>query len=173
VALAEDLAHPLSLTETLFFAALFYLLRREGQIAQECAEAAMTLATQQGFQYFLAVGIVMRGGALIDQGHVEEGIVQIQEGLAAFQAMGAEGMRIIFLPMLAAAYAKVGQVEEGLAVLADALTFVTKTGRRVVAAGLYVLKGGLLLARSGENQTEAEACFLKAIEIAQSQQAKS
>jgi predicted ATPase len=38
---------------------------------------------------------------------------------------------------------------------------------------LHRLKGGLLLARSGEDQTEAEACFRQALDIARRQQAKS
>jgi len=70
-------------------------------------------------------------------------------------------------------YAKAGQIEDGLRVLAEALALVEKTGGRVSEAGLYVLKGWLLLFRSGEPQAETEACFLKAIEIARRQQAKS
>jgi predicted ATPase len=57
--------------------------------------------------------------------------------------------------------------------VAEALALVDKTGQRVGEAGLYVLKGWLLLARSGENQTEAEACFRQAIDIARRQSAKS
>jgi hypothetical protein len=115
----------------------------------------------------------VHGGALAEQGRMEQGIEQMQQGLATLQATGAEGMRIIFLPMLAGVYAKVGRAEEGLSVVAEALAFVDKTGRRVTAAGLYVLKGWLLLACSGENQAEAEACFHKSIDIAHRQSAKS
>ena len=97
----------------------------------------------------------------------------MQQGLAAFRAMGTELVRTGFLPMLATAYAKVGQVEEGLSVVAEALAFVDKTGERRAQAGLYVLKGWLLLARSGENQAEAEACFRQALDVARRQSAKS
>src|SRR5262249_25253114 len=44
LALAEGLAHPFSLTYALVFAAVFHLLRREEQLAQAQAEAALTLA---------------------------------------------------------------------------------------------------------------------------------
>jgi predicted ATPase len=97
----------------------------------------------------------------------------MQQGLAAFQAIGAETGRIGYSPMLAAAYAKVGRVEEGLSVVAEALALVDKTGMRLGEAGLYVLKGWLLLARSGENQAEAEACFRRALNVARHQSAKS
>jgi hypothetical protein len=97
----------------------------------------------------------------------------MQQVLAAFRAMGYEGGRLIYLPLLAAAYAKVGQVEEGLSVLAEVLTWVDKTGARVGEVGPYILKGWLLLFRSGKNQAEAEACFRQAMDIARRQGAKS
>ena len=58
-------------------------------------------------------------------------------------------------------------------VLHDALTFVDKTGERVFEADLHRLKGQLLLQQSSDNQSEAETCFHQALEVAQSQQAKS
>ena len=54
----------------------------------------------------------------------------MQQGLAAYRAMGAELQRPSFLALLAEAYGKVGQVEEGLTVLAEALALVDKTGER-------------------------------------------
>jgi predicted ATPase len=82
-----------------------------------------------------------------------------------------------------------GQSEEGIKVLAEALATGDRTGERFYEAELYRLKGQLTLQKfqvSGSKfqvadpqpltvdpQAEAEACFLKAIEIAQRQQAKS
>jgi predicted ATPase len=69
---------------------------------------------------------------------------------------------------------KVGQAEEGLSALTEALTLVDKSGERFYEAELYRLKGELVL-QSGvwSRESEAEQCFQKAIEIAQKQQAKS
>jgi predicted ATPase/class 3 adenylate cyclase len=172
LALAEE-SRPFDLAITLQIAALVHLLRREGRLARERAEAVITLSTEQGFAAWLAYGMMARGSALAQQGQVEEGIAQMQQGLAASRAMGLETARTAVLPMLAATYAKVGWVEEGLTVLAEALAFVDKTGVRVGEAELYVLKGWLLLARSGENQIEAEACFRQAIDLARRQSAKA
>jgi predicted ATPase len=55
--------------------------------------------------------------------------------------------------------------------VAEALAFVYDTGERVWEAELYRLKGELTLKSQAEE--EAEACFLKAIEVARRQQAKS
>jgi predicted ATPase len=93
------------------------------------------------------------------------------------------------LGALAQAYAQSGQAKEGLKVLAEALAVAEKNDERMYEAELYRLKGELTLQKlsvissqlSVTNprpltpgpQAEAEACFFKAIEIAQRQKAKS
>jgi len=156
--------------------------RREGQAAQERAEAAIRLSTEQGFPHWVASGTALRGWALAEQGQEEEGIAQVRWGMAAWQDTGAETARPYYLALLAEAYGKAGQAEKGLAALADAPAMVDKTGERRWEVELYRLKGELLLAQEGsrlqavgfrETTTEAEECFHKAIDVARKQQAKS
>jgi hypothetical protein len=54
---------------------------------------------------------------------------------------------------LAEAYGKRGQVKEGLALLAEALDHVDKSGEHVYEAELYRLKGELLLAQAKRRRT--------------------
>ena len=81
---------------------------------------------------------------------------------------------------------KVGQIEEGLAVVSEALEIVNKNEERIYEAELYRLQGELSLqsrhVKASQNQSEvtipqgeaeAEECFQKAIEITREQQAKS
>ena len=138
---AKEQPHLLSLAGAWHFAAVVHQFRREGQAAQEQAEAAITLSSEQGFAFFSAMGTIDRGGALAEQGRGEEGIAQMRQGLAVYQATGAELWRPYWLALLAEAYGKVGQVEEGLSVLAEALAAVEKTGERMWEAELYRLKG--------------------------------
>jgi len=178
--LAGELSHPFSLAFALFFAAMLHQYRREEHAAQERAEATMTLATEHGFPNFLALGTLWRGWALAERGQVEEGIVQMRQGLAALRAIGYELAGTWYLALLAEAQSKMGQTKEGLTLLAEALAIVDKSGERFYEAELYRLSGQLILqqgkrqdSRSHNAEAEAEACFLKAIEIAQKQQAKS
>jgi predicted ATPase len=53
--------------------------------------------------------------------------------------------RPYFLAMLAEAYGKVGEAEQGLAALGDAFAQVEQTGERVYEAELYRLKGTFTL----------------------------
>ena len=57
--------------------------------------------------------------------------------------------------------------------LEEALALVDQHASVMWEAESHRLKGALLLARSAENQVEAEACFHEALEIARRQQAKS
>ena len=97
----------------------------------------------------------------------------MQLGLAAWRATGAETLRPYFLALLAEASAQMEQREEGLTLLAEALALTNDREERRWEAELYRLKGELLLARATGQDTEAETCFRKALEIARRQQAKS
>src|SRR5262249_22184895 len=100
------------------------------------------------------------------------------QGLAAYQAIGAKLGRPHYLAMLAEAYGKVEQVEEGLTILVEAQAGVDKTGERFYEAMLYRIKGELTLkskvpSQKSQVEKEAEECFRKAIDIARRQSAKS
>jgi class 3 adenylate cyclase/predicted ATPase len=169
--LAQQLAHPFMLVVALAFAARLHLYRREGQLTRERAEATFALAAEHKIAFYLAHATIFRGRALVEQGQGTEGIAQIRQGLAAYRATGAGG-DLLPLALLAEAYGKVGQPEEGLLVLREGLAELTK-GWRYCEAELYRLKGELLLEVSAESKVEAEACFHQALEIARHQQARS
>jgi predicted ATPase len=156
-----------------FCGTAFHQFRREMCAAQKRAEAAISLAKEQGFPLWIAIGFVLRGWALVHQGQAQEGIAQIEQGLRAHRATGAEMSRPYFLALLAEAHGTIGEPEAGLAVLTEALTLVGTTGERWYEAELYRLKGELLMQRSSDNRAEAETCFHHALEIARNQQAKS
>jgi predicted ATPase len=182
------------------FAANFHSQRREIHLVEERAEAAITLAIEQGLPHWAWHGKIWRGMLLLaEQGQTEEAIDQIQQGLADMQALGAWQGRPGSLVLLAVAYAKAGQMEKALRTVAEALALMEKTGQRVYEVMLYRLRGELTLAQSSvqslesrvkknakskvqgskskirnpQLEAEAETCFLKAIEVARKQQAKS
>src|SRR5262245_29423280 len=173
VTLAQQMAHPYSLCLALQGAAMFHQVRREVRAAQECAEAVITLATDQGLPYWMAISSILCGWARVHQGQTREGIEQLTQGLRAFRAMGSKMNQSYFLALLAEAHGTIGKPEEGLAALAEALTLADSTGERWYEAELHRLKGILLLQQSSDNHAEAENCFHHALEIARNQQAKS
>ena len=147
-------------------AALLHQLRREGQAAQERAEAAIALSTEQGFRNWLAMGLILRGWALAEQGQGEEGIAQMRQGLAALRAIGAELVTAVFSCPAGRGVWERGTGRGRATVLAEALAMVDKTGERFYEAELYRLKGELTLAQSSVQS-------LKSKVKSQSQKSKS
>jgi predicted ATPase len=122
--------------------------------------------------------------------------MQMRQGLTTYRSTGAELWRSYFLALLAEAYGKADQTAEGFALITEALNWTQQNEGRYYEAELYRLKGELTLQKeargwrletgspspqasslkplvSSEAGQEAEACFLKAVAIAQKQQARS
>jgi len=176
VDLARELSEPHGLAQALFFAAGLHQLRRETRKAQEDAEAAIAVSREHGLSLYQAMSTATRGWAMILQGRQEEGMEQMGEGLAAHRLTGAEVILPHFLGLLVEAFAKAGQVEEGLRVLDEALAVVHRNGEKYYLAELYRIKGELLLLQATErrfSQAAAEECFHQSIKIARQQKANS
>ena len=135
--------------------------------------STIRLAQEQGFPLWVAYSAILRGWALAHQGQVQAGVEQINQGLRAFRAIGAELWRPYLLALLAEAHGTMGQPDEGLTELNEALALVDQREERWYEPELYRLKCELLLQQSSDNQAEAETCFTQAIAIAQKQSAKS
>jgi class 3 adenylate cyclase/predicted ATPase len=172
--LARELTHPFSLAFALTVAATVHQFRREVRAVLERAEALMTLSSEKGFAFWMAHGKILRGWAITAEGEEVEGITEMRQGLFAYRATGAELERLYFLSLLADAYGEIGQPQEGVPMLLEALAIADKTEDHHWEAELHRLKGELLLMHQGKkNVGEAEECFRKALGIARRQQAKS
>src|SRR5262249_296299 len=106
LSLARELSDPFSFGYALIFAAGLHQLRREGREAQKRAEEGIALATEHGFTSFISAGTIRRGWALAEQGQAEEGLAQMDYGVAARRAAGAELARPYFLALQAEVYGK-------------------------------------------------------------------
>jgi predicted ATPase len=149
----------------------------------------VALCTEQGFPVWWACGTILQGWALAAQGQSRDGLAQLRQGLAAWQATGAGAETPYFLALLAEAHGKGGQPDQGLPVVAEALGMADRNAERFYEAELYRLQGELTLQKvhvAGDTchvgtlppvapslQAEAEAYFQQALAMARHQQAKS
>ena len=200
---ARELSHPYSLIAALIFTSWVRMFCQEEHEAVGYLTEACELCVEYRVPTFLVFSTILQGRVLIRQGSMEEGLGKIQEALAIADSIEAHGFRSEILACQAEVYQTLGQAEEGLSLIAQALEFVGQSGERYYEAELYRLRGTLTLQQEGKEQGvgskehgaksteqgarskesgakietdpqgEAEACFLKAIEIAQKQQAKS
>lgn len=181
LSLAQQLAHPYTLARALYYDALLCQLRRDVQAVHDQADAAITMATAQRFALVQALGPIMRGWAVAVQEHSTEGLVQIRQGLDTYRETGAEFQRPHFLTLLAEASGLLGQPEDGLAALDEALPLMEQTGERYYEAELHRQRGELLLLRAEKShqaqgrqeQHDAETCFQQALDVSRRQEAKA
>jgi predicted ATPase len=170
---SNALDHPYTLAGALGLAAMHAQWRREPSVAQARIHILMALCHEQGFPYFLAWGMMMRGWALSAQGQLSEGTAQLREGLAAYRATGAVVLSTYWCAILAEVLGAANQIHEGLEVLDEALGMVRAHEERRWEAELYRLKGVFLLMQTEIESSEAEMCLQQALTTARRQQAKS
>jgi class 3 adenylate cyclase/predicted ATPase len=173
--LAHQISHPYSLAFAQFWAAWVSQVRRDVPAVREHAEAAVALATAQGFPLWRAIGTSLRGWALAMhmQGQDEEGMAQVRQGIATWQATGAALFIPCFCTWLAEVADHLGHPEDGLQALAEASTLVEQHEERYWEVEVCRLRGVLLLRQPGTSQAEAEGWLQRALETARRQEAKS
>jgi predicted ATPase len=93
----------------------------------------------------------------------------MRQGITAYQSSGAKSAIAWMLCGLAEVYGKVGQVDEGLRVLAE----LSDPATPFHEAELWRVQGELRAQQDQALASQAEACFSKALEVARGQQARS
>jgi class 3 adenylate cyclase/predicted ATPase len=173
LALAHELSHPYSLAFARCVAAMVSQFRRDMPAMHEQAEAAVALATEQGFAQWAVQGAILRRWALAMQGQGEEGMAQLRQGLTDLRATGATLNFPYYCTLLAEVSAHLGYVEDGLQALAEAHTLMEQHDERWWEADVCRLRGVLLLRQPGTPQAEAEPWLQRALDVARRQEAKS
>ena len=170
IAEARRLAHPPSLALSLGFGAILPSLVGDDAVLCERLDELAAVVAEHGFSVYRASELILRGWLKVKNDHVTEGMFLLRSGSTAYRAIGQEAWTPYFISLLAAACETAGQIEEGLALLGEALQIVGRTGERWFAAELSQQKGQLLL-RQGHAEA-AEELYRKALSIAQEQEAK-
>jgi predicted ATPase len=193
---AKQSPQVISLAVGLCFVGILAQQSREVRAISHFVDQVISLSKERDFPYWWAFGTILRGWGKAQEGQAPEAIDLIRQGLTSYQNTGAESVRPYFLSLLADAYGKAGQADQAHQTLAEGLTLVQRTGESWCEAELHRLKGELTLQKGAgdwglgtgfptqqvpslkplvpwEVAEEVEGYFLKAIDVAQQQQAKS
>jgi tetratricopeptide (TPR) repeat protein len=160
------------------------MLSQQG--AEEQFQAERDLA------FFRHYAAALQGFVQVEQGEVEEGIALMYRNIAEVRLIGIQIGRPILHYLLAIAHLKANLLEQGLAIVEDIISLLEKSGSHHFTAGFYHLKGEFLLGRlwatagnrglqnntqsfaqEAEEYLRVENYFLKAVEVARQQEAKS
>ena len=170
---AERSQHPFSEAMARTISLRVHQFRGEAAIVAGEANAAIALCEEHGFVHYLAMGLILRGWASIQQGEFEKGIAEIQEGLEKERATGALLYESYTLGLLADACIKHERYGQALDFLDQAqLRLDEENCERFYAAEIYRLLGETYL-RSHQDLNQAERYLYKGLELAREQKAKS
>ena len=164
---------------------MMYQWRGEFAQARQQAELDIVLCRQEGFVLWLAIAMIVRGWSVMKLGNHQEGLHEVESGVAAFRATGAGLAQTYILSLLADAHRQLGQYDKGLKVVTEALAVGRKNGERVFEADLHRLHGQLLFERAAGTGLDAgqslpedvfqavQACYQRSVRLARKQQARS
>jgi predicted ATPase len=169
--------HPYSVAFGLDIAAFLRQYLRDPQTAGVLVDEALAISETHGLALIGAMASVVRGWVSVCRGELAEGIAQMRRGLAAQLATGAELLRPWWLSLIAEACERTGAVRQGLEFLDEAERAMERSHERYWEAEIHRLRGHLLLAGLdplSESEVHlAEECFLRALETARRQGARS
>ena len=161
--IGKDRNHPFSDAVLLHFKATLYQHQEEVEKVETTAREMLQICQEHGFSLWEAAATVMKGWALTELNHSEEGITMIRKGIAAWEKTRAELQLPLFLALLAQAYQRAGQYTLALQTLDSALNIVTRTGERAYDAELTRRKGELCLVLDKETEAIGEKGFGKTL----------
>jgi tetratricopeptide (TPR) repeat protein len=169
--LARHAPHALALAGALAFSTTIRAWRGEPDAAEVLAKELAALSREHGLPVWLAFGIAEQGRALMQRGDAAAGLVLIDEGIAIYRATGAFLNIHGLLCIRAEACLVLGDVAGGLAACEEGLA---RTERQIDCnqeSELRRLRGELLLVE--DREAEAEASFIRAIDVARAQCARA
>jgi predicted ATPase len=169
----ERIQHGFTHSRGLYWNSALHACRREWQIVEERSSAAIASAEERGLGMVVAVSRIMQGAARAMRDPHDEFVAEIREALAAYSATGARAQSTFHLILLAQALAECGRHDEGLSALREATALAEETGERFVDAEIHRLEGNLRLAECRDGGGAAGAFYVKALEVARAQQARS
>jgi tetratricopeptide (TPR) repeat protein len=166
--LARQLNHPYTIDFAASFSAmLFHRLRWPAECKEE-AERALELGTRGPYPIWQAIGEITHGWALAHLGQADDGIAELERGLALWERSGA-GLALPYLrSVLAEACLISGRREEGLRAVDASFC---NPAEAWWSAEQYRLRGELILLVAG-HEAEAEAAFWHALQVAGQQRAR-
>jgi class 3 adenylate cyclase/tetratricopeptide (TPR) repeat protein len=169
VSFARTLAHPHTLAFALSFRACLHQFRRDAASAFVAASELIELARAKDYAYWRAWGEIVAGWALAMEGADQRGIQLLREGLANYEATGADLMLPYGRTLLAEVLA-VSDTRLALALVERALKDAGENRIGFYAAAMLRIRGDILAL---QNPAKASNSYRRAMSVARRQRAAS
>ena len=146
------------------------ILRRNPAAALKLSEECIAIAGEQGFPHWLSKATVYRGWALAQLGNADDGIEQIQQGIAGWRAAGNNIALAWHFALLAESQLAAAHAELALKSADEALTWVDRNTEHQWEPLVRVSRGDAFCALNELQRGHAE--YETAVSVARRQEAK-
>jgi class 3 adenylate cyclase/predicted ATPase len=172
-ALAQELAHPFSITIAMWATGILSMLRREANALREAGETMIAHCTDKGFPPFIPMGQIYVGGAKAAEAALDDAIAEMKQGIAGVRASGTQYTLPTFYAWLADVCVAAGRLDEGHAALNEGLEMSRANADKFCLPEFHRIRAELLRKQPAADQNNAEDCFLQAIDEARGMEARS
>jgi tetratricopeptide (TPR) repeat protein len=167
----EKSAHPATLCRTLSLILPVYLTLADYQLAEQYIAQLTDLSAVSFLKPYRTVAAGLRGQWLLLQNDLSGGIPLLKRALQELQDQCHEMLNMNFVCDLSAGLVAIGEHEEALSLIVNALEVQQRAGKFLYVPALLRMKGLTLASRSTEDYAEAESSLLSSIDWARRQSA--
>ena len=171
IGFSQELGHPTSLIISVESRLFLSMCQRDHHDVAQQAKILLELYRAETTDQFRSPANAARGWAMFEQGKREAGMGMMRETVVS--EFWDDPWSASLISLMAVALGQHGDVDEGLELMNELLKLSQRDDVHWWEAELHRVKGELLLVGTPNDPDSAESCFKQAIEIAQSQGAKS
>jgi predicted ATPase len=157
-----------SLMFALSVTSLIQLISGNYAIAQALADEQIGLAEEKGSVYWKTSGMLRRAGVLALAGKASNAVGIFTAAIPVWRSTGSTIWLPVWLSLLARAYGELGQFDDALSHIGEAITAVEKTKETWHEAEVHRTAGEIALMSPEPDAAKAEACFERALSVARS-----
>ena len=173
IALTRQHGHRHTEAFALCFQSIHCQFRRDAQGALEWARLTTEVASRLGIRQWLAWSMVIAGWAQALLEDPDDGLRQLDAGMAHWQAPSPEFMLPYFLILKAEILINEARLDEALGALEEAQRLAEKNGEAAIKAEIFRLRGEALSRQPDAPGEAVDACFTQALDVARRQSARS
>jgi predicted ATPase/class 3 adenylate cyclase len=169
---AREIGQASTLMAALAVPSITHILCGNYADATALLDEAVALADEKGSLFWKAHAAT-KGCALALIGKTSDAVRLITSGMTAWHSTGTTVWTPTYLAYLAKAYAELGQFDEALRCVSEAMTAVQTSKEKWHEPDIHRIAGQVTLMTPDPDAAKAEAYFERALAVARQQQAKS
>jgi class 3 adenylate cyclase/predicted ATPase len=170
---AREVGHSATLMYVLNFSAWTHIYCGNYAAANALVDEFSAFKDQTGSLFWGAWGMMQRGCVLALTGKASDAVQTITCGVTAMRSTGTTMWMPFWLSYLARANAEIGQPDDAMRCIGEAMAAVETAKERWCEAEVNRIAGEIALLSSEPDLAKAEAYFERALAVAREQQAKS